>query len=161
VVSVEIERKFLVAHDGWRKVVSRSAKIRDGLIAMSNDRKTRVRILDGRATIAVKGQRRGLARAEFEYEIPVADAEEMLLTMCDDRVLEKTRSYIRHGGLTWEIDVYDGLLEGVVIAEVELDRADREVPLPDWVGREITGDVSYSKVKMLAARTGERLGKSG
>jgi len=120
-----------------------------------------VRILDGRATIAVKGQRRGLARAEFEYEIPVADAEEMLLTMCDDRVLEKTRSYIRHGGLTWEIDVYDGLLEGVVIAEVELDRADREVPLPDWVGREITGDVRYSKVKMLEARTGERLGKSG
>jgi len=93
--------------------------------------------------------------------LPIADAEEMLLTMCDDRVLEKTRSYVRHGGLTWEIYVYDGLLEGFVVAEVELDRADRELQLPDWVGREITGDVRYSKLQLLQARTAERLDKAG
>ncbi|MGG6497329.1 UNVERIFIED_CONTAM: adenylate cyclase, partial [Bacteroidetes bacterium 56_B9] len=84
-----------------------------------------VRVMDQRATIAVKGRYEGIARAEYEYEIPLADAEEMLLTLCDGRVLEKHRYFVPYGGLTWEVDVYDGLMAGVVIAEVELDRADR------------------------------------
>jgi CYTH domain-containing protein len=115
-----------------------------------------VRIIDDRATLTVKSEHTGPVRSEFEYAIPVADAEEMLGTMCDDRVLEKTRSYVSHDGLTWEIDVYEGLLEGVVIAEVELDRADRMLELPDWVGREVTGDANYTKLKMLQDRTAER-----
>lgn len=82
----------------------------------------------------------------------------MLRTMCDDRVLEKMRYYVPHAGLTWEIDVYEGLLKGVVIAEVELDREDRALQLPDWVGKEITGDLRYSKINMeKAAKRRERL----
>lgn len=158
---LEIERKFLVAHDGWKASVTRSAKIRDGLISMSHGRKTRVRIAGGRATITVKGEYTGFVRSEFEYPIPVSDAEEMLRTMCDDRVLEKTRHYASHGGLTWEIDVYEGLLEGVVIAEVELDQADRELDLPDWVGSEVTGNIRYRKITMLEERTAERREKPG
>jgi len=71
--------------------------------------------------------------------------------MCDDRVLGKVRNYVPHAGLTWEIDVYEGILKGVVIAEVELDRADRALQLPDWVGKEISGDVRYSKFNMEKA----------
>jgi CYTH domain-containing protein len=85
----------------------------------------------------------------------------MLRTMCDDRVLEKTRHYVLHDGLTWEIDVYEGLLAGVVIAEVELDRADRRLDFPDWVGREVTGDANYRKLKMLQDRTAERQSRPG
>jgi len=151
-VATEIERKFLVADDRWKRSVVRRARIRDGLIALDNGRKTRVRVMDDRATIAVKGQFEGISRAEYEYEIPLADAEEMLLTMCDGRVLEKDRHYVPHAGLTWEVDVYDGLMDGVVIAEVELDHEDRALELPDWVGREITGDVSFSKHRMAEAR---------
>jgi CYTH domain-containing protein len=158
-MSLEIERKFLVAHDGWKASVTRMARITDGLVSMSNGRKTRVRIADGHATLTVKGQHRGPARSEFEYPIPVSDAEEILRTMCDDRVLEKTRHYVPHGSLTWEIDVYAGLLEGVVIAEVELDRVGRVLELPDWIGREVTGNASYTKVRMSEDRAAERPAK--
>lgn len=160
-MSLEIERKFLVAHDGWKSAVTRSVKITDGLVSMFNGRKTRVRIIDSHATLTVKSEHKGPVRSEFEYAIPGADAEEMLRTMCDDRVLAKTRNYVSHDGLTWEIDVYEGLLEGVVIAEVELDREDRRLELPDWVGREVTGDANYTKLKMLQDRTAERRARLG
>ncbi len=113
--------------------------------------------MEDHATIALKGAHNGVGRSEFEYTIPISDAEEILSTMCDDRVLEKVRHYVPYAGLTWEIDVYDGILKGVVIAEVELDREDRVLELPDWVGREITGDLRYSKFNMdKAAKRGER-----
>jgi CYTH domain-containing protein len=152
----EIERKFLVAHDGWKNAFVRTARIRDGLVAILNGRKARVRIMDRAATIALKGAHDGIGRSEFEYAIPLEDAEEILRTMCDDRVLEKTRHYVPHAGLTWEVDVYDGLLDGVVMAEVELDRADRVVELPDWIGPEVTGDQSYSKLGMFEQRSAAR-----
>ena len=147
----EIERKFLLAHDGWKSSVTKSARIRDGLVAFFNGRKARVRIIDNHATIALKGEHKGFGRSEFEYTIPISDAEEILRTMCDDRVLEKVRNYVPYGGLTWEIDVYDGILKGVVIAEIELDREDRVLELPGWLGKEITGDSRYSKFNMEKA----------
>jgi CYTH domain-containing protein len=154
-MSLEIERKYLVAHDGWKRAVVRTAHIRDGLVAVMNGRKARVRIMDVQATIALKGTHEGkeIGRAEYEYAIPLADAEEILRTMCDDRVLEKTRHYVPHAGLTLEVDIYTGLLHGIVIAEVELDRADRAVTLPDWVGAEVTGDIAFTKHHMFEART--------
>jgi adenylate cyclase len=113
--------------------------------------------MEDHATIALKGVHRDAGGAEFEYTIPISDAEEILRTMCDDRVLEKVRNYVPYSGLTWEIDVYGGILNGVVIAEVELDREDRALELPDWAGREITGDLRYSKFNMeKAAKRGER-----
>ncbi len=159
-MSLEIERKFLISNDGWRASVIRRTRIRDGLISITEGRKTRVRIEDDRATLTVKGAHAGSVRSEFEYEIPVCDAEEMLRTMCGDLVLEKTRHYASHGGLTWEIDVYGGLLDGVVIAEVELDRPDRALELPNWVGREVTGNVRYRKIRMLQEKTAERRARS-
>jgi len=151
IVPQEIERKFLIVNDGWKSSVVKTTRIRDGLVAIFNGRKARVRIIGDHATIALKGQQKGLGRSEFEYPIPTSDAEEILRTMCDDRLLEKVRHYVPHAGLTWEIDVYDGILNGIVIAEVELDRADRKLQLPDWIGKEITSDLRYSKFNLEKA----------
>jgi CYTH domain-containing protein len=148
---VEIERRFLVANDGWKQSVIRCAQICDGLIAIYRGRKTRVRILDDRATITLKGQHDGLGRAEYEYAIPIAHAQEMLRTMCDDRILVKTRHYVPHAGLTWEIDVYNGILQGVTIAEVELEEPAGALQLPGWAGEEITGDLNFSKINLFEA----------
>ena len=148
--SVEIERKFLVANDEWRQSAVRSVSIRDGLIAVYKDRKVRVRISGDIASIAIKGPRTGIARPEFEYEIPLADAERMLSTLCQDDTLEKQRFFVEDAGATWHVDVYGGLLQGVVIAEIELKQASQELILPRWIGREVTGHPFYRKINMRA-----------
>jgi adenylate cyclase len=151
-MAVEIERKFLVADHGWKNSIARSVRIRDGLIASNNGQKVRVRIANGVATIAIKSRRRGPARTEFEYAIPYSDAEEMLRTMCSRNVLDKVRHFVSYAGNTWQIDVYEGLLEGVVLAEIELTDADQKLTLPDWIGEEVTADPRYRKVNMVASR---------
>ena len=149
---LEIERKFLVAHDGWKKSVVRHSKIRDGLIASNNGNKARVRIADDRATIALKSRRMSMVRTEFEYEIPSADAEEILRTMCDGNVLNKVRHFVMHKDDTWQVDVYDDILKGIVIAEIELTQPDQDLQIPDWVGPEVTDDPKYRKINMRAER---------
>jgi adenylate cyclase len=151
VMTLEIERKFLVANDGWKNSVVRSVRIRDGLIANNKGNKARVRIANEVATIALKSRRSGLARTEFEYAIPYADAEEMLRVMCDGNVLDKVRHFVLHAGNTWQVDVYEGLLDGVVLAEIELADADQKLILPDWIGAEVTSDLRYRKINMVAA----------
>jgi adenylate cyclase len=150
-MATEIERKFLLANDGWRMQYARQKRIRDGLIATTEGRKVRVRAYDDRATLTVKAKTSGSSDAEYEYEIPLTDAEE-LLAHCDGRVLSKMRYYVLYKGFTWEIDEYDGVLSGVVLAEVELPRDNVEVPLPPWVGAEVTGRPEYKKGNMRAAR---------
>jgi adenylate cyclase len=147
---VEIERKFLVANDEWRQSAVRSVSIRDGLIAVYEDRKVRVRISGDIATIAIKGLRIGIVRPEFEYEIPIADAERMLSTMCQDDTLEKQRFFVEDAGATWHVDAYSGILQGVVIAEIELQQESQEFILPRWIGKEVTGDSFYKKINMRA-----------
>src|SRR5262245_20056820 len=147
---VEIERKFLVANDAWRQSALRSVSIRDGLIAVYQDRKVRVRISGDTATVAIKGPRIGIVRPEFEYEIPIADAERMLATLCHDDTLEKQRFFVEDAGATWYVDVYGGLLQGVVIAEIELKQESQELILPRWIGKEVTGDPFYKKINMRA-----------
>ena len=148
---LEIERKFLVSSDEWRQLAVGSVKLRDGLIAAYKDRKIRVRIAgDAVATIAIKGSRIGIAQAEFEYEIPIADAERMLSTICQDNTLEKERFFVEDAGGTWHVDVYSGILQGVVIAEIELKHESQELILPRWIGKEVTGDPFYKKINMRA-----------
>lgn len=151
---VEIERKFLVANDEWKRSVVRSVSIRDGLIAAYKERKVRVRIAGATATIAVKGPRSGLTRAEFEYEIPLADAEQMLTGICSGDVLEKERFFVESDGAVWQVDVYGGVLAGTVIAEIELGGENQPIALPSWIGREVTGDQLYKKINMMMRRRG-------
>lgn len=150
-MKVEIERKFLLASDAWRKLVERSEYIQDGLIAVSDERKTRVRISGDRATLTVKTRRVAGSRFEFEYDIPLADAR-LMLESCENSTISKHRHYVTHAGLVWEIDEYDGLLKGVVLAEVELDAIDQPLDIPDWIGHEVTSQAPYRKLNMLNAR---------
>ena len=149
VMALEIERKFLAANDGWKKSVVRRVRIRDGLIANNESHKARVRIADDVATIALKSQTRGLVRTEFEYVIPYSDAEEILRIMCDGNVLDKVRHFVPYASNIWQVDVYEGLLDGVVLAEIELTDADQKLTLPDWIGAEVSADPRYRKMALL------------
>ncbi len=148
----EIERKFLVKTDSWRETCVNSQRLVDGLVAISDGRKVRVRLYERHATLAIKTTEGGLKRAEFEYQIPFEDGKELVQNYCGDLVLSKTRHYVPFRGFTWEVDVYEGILAGVVIAEVEIERPDTAVPLPGWVGAEITGNPAYRKINMLRER---------
>lgn len=151
-MSVEIERKFLVVGDAWRGLSHKRERLVDGLLATWDGCKVRVRIYEDRATLTFKSAREGFSRAEFEHEIPLADAAEMIAGHCGDKVLVKTRHSVDHMGFTWQIDEYEGLLAGVVVAEVELAREEEFVPLPEWVGREVSDDPEYRKINLLNAR---------
>ncbi|MEO3471261.1 CYTH domain-containing protein [Roseomonas sp. CAU 1739] len=152
----EIERKFLVMNDDWRAGVTRMVRLRDGLVATFGAGKVRVRVALGaagpaRAWVGLKGPRQGITRTEYEYEVPVAEAESMLAEFCPGRIVEKTRHLVPHAGLVWEVDVYDGFLAGVTYAEVELDHPGQTVVLPPWIGREVTGQPQHSKRALVAA----------
>src|SRR5215469_11026101 len=118
---VEIERKFLVANDEWKRSIVRSVSIRDGLIAAYKDRKVRVRISGNAATIAIKGPRTGLTRPEFEYGIPFSDAERMLSTICRDDTLEKQRFFVEDGGAVWLLELNFGNHEALEDAAIDVD----------------------------------------
>ena len=139
----EIERKFLVAGDDWRKKAGHPSAIVQGYLARGRQATVRVRIKDGQsATLTVKSRVRGASRSEFEYRVPIKDAK-ALLDLCGRSRIEKQRYTVTHGKLVWEIDVFAGAHEGLVLAEVELARADEPVSLPSWVGEEVTSDPNY------------------
>jgi len=139
---VEIERKFLVNGDTWRGL-GPGARYRQGYLSVEPGRTVRVRLADDSAWLTIKGRSEGMARAEYEYPIPVADAAEMLDTLCIHPLIEKVRYCIEHAGHTWEVDEFSGDNTGLVLAEVELAAADEAVELPAWAGREVTDDQRY------------------
>lgn len=148
---IEIERKFLVESDEWRRVASPGQRFCQGHIAKVGQASVRVRRASDKAYLTVKGVRSGIARSEFEYEIPVEHAEEMLQTLCAKPLLEKTRYCVPHDGLTWEIDVFSGPADGLVVAEIELSSADQLVSLPEWIGAEVTDDPRYRSSAIVRA----------
>lgn len=150
-MKIEIERKFLLASESWRAEVQRCVTIRDGLISSHDELKVRVRIIGDHATLTVKTRRIHGEREEYEFDIPVPDAEK-LIGLCRGDVIEKIRHYVEHASMIWEIDEYAGLLEGVVLAEVELESRDHHLDLPGWIGREVTEDTSFRKVNLLRSR---------
>jgi CYTH domain-containing protein len=153
-MATEIERKFLVIGDAWRDLATHREHLRDGLIAMTEDRKVRVRIYeeDERATITIKAKTGRIRNAEFEYDIPMADAEELLESHCGENVLSKSRYFVPHRGFIWHVDVYEGILDGVTLAEVEVAKEDAAVTLPHWIGQDVTGKPEYKKHNMSRAR---------
>ncbi|PNU18585.1 adenylate cyclase [Geothermobacter hydrogeniphilus] len=141
-MALEIERKFLLRNDTW-KVGAEGVAYRQGYLSLDPQRTVRVRIAGDRAFLTIKGATRGCARSEYEYPIPLQQARQMLDELCLRPQIEKTRYRVPHAGLIWEIDEFHGANEGLVLAEVELDRPDQPVVLPDWVGEEVTGDERY------------------
>lgn len=108
----------------------------------------RVRIIDNEAFLTLKGRQHGIERAEFEYPIPVKDAEDMLETFCSTRIIEKTRHYLNFKGFLWEVDVFAGKHKGLIVAEIELESEDTEFSLPSFAGKEVTQDFRYSNFSL-------------
>jgi len=140
-VGIEIERKFLVVDLSVVDGIDGSA-LRQGYLSRTAQRTVRVRRSGDQAWVTVKGVSRGATRAEWEWAIPVEDADG-LLAICDGPVLEKTRYLVDHAGRTWEVDVFAGANAGLVMAEIELESEDADVRLPPWIGREVTDDPRY------------------
>ena len=139
-MGIEIERKFRVLGRPWQPLAG--VRMSQGYLSRDPARTVRIRCAGERAFLTVKGASQGAARAEFEYEIPFADGEQ-LLTLCEGPILEKVRYELIHAGLTWEIDEFLGDNAGLVMAELELEAEDQLFSPPPWLGREVTGDARY------------------
>lgn len=137
----EIERKFLLADDSWHDG-SPGVRIAQGYLSQDPERTVRVRIAGESAWLTIKGRSEGITRAEFEYEIPLDEAK-ALLELCLPSVIDKTRHRIPFGGHEWEIDIFHGENEGLVVAEVELEDEAVSPEIPSWIGVEVSSDARY------------------
>lgn len=147
-MGVEIERKFLLTGDDWRSL-GEPVLLRQGYLSSQPDRVVRVRVEGARATMTIKGRSSGATRGEWEYEIPLADANELLDQLCEKPVIEKYRRRISHAELTWEVDEFLGANQGLVVAEVELESDDQQFDQPSWIGTEVTDDPRYYNSSLI------------
>ena len=143
----EIERKFLVASDEWRSLGT-ATRCLQGYLSSAEQRVVRVRIIDDRGFLTIKGITEGLSRLEFEYPIP-SDEARNLLDLCEKPLIEKTRTRIAIGKLVWEVDEFFGDNVGLIVAEVELEDENQAVDLPSWIGEEVSGDPRYFNSSLI------------
>lgn len=144
----EIERKFLVKSDDWRREV-KPLHTSQGYLCSAEQSTVRVRIMGEKAYLTVKGKNKGLSRSEYEYEIPVDDAHEMLTTLCQQPYIEKNRYHVEYAGMTWEVDEFLKENQGLVVAEVELESEEQRVELPPWVAEDVSHDPKYLNVNLM------------
>jgi adenylate cyclase len=153
-MGVEIERKFLPASDGWR-ALGEPVLLRQGYLSSDPECTVRVRVENGQGVMTIKGRSVGAARGDWEYPIPLADANELLDRLCEQPLIEKYRRRIPFGQHVWEVDEFLGANAGLVVAEIELGAEDEAFAKPDWIGQEVTDDRRYfnsSLVKLPFSR---------
>jgi adenylate cyclase len=142
-MALEIEHKFLLANNEWRNHIQRSVKYRQGYLSSLPTSSIRIRVSDNHAWLNIKSATIGAQRHEYEYEIPLSDANELLNTLCYKPLIEKTRHFVEADNHIWEIDEFEGENEGLIVAEIELDEAGESFIKPTWLGAEVTGDLRY------------------
>jgi len=142
----EIERKFLVKEGAWRN--GKGTRYLQGYLNSAKERNVRVRTMENKAYLTIKGIAIGASRMEFEYEIPLQDADE-LLEICEKPLIEKIRYKVQEGGFVWEVDVFLRENQGLIVAELELESEDQEFPKPDWVREEVTEDPRYFNSNLI------------
>jgi adenylate cyclase len=147
-MGVEIERKFLVRGEAW-KALAPGVLLRQGYLSSHPERVVRVRIEGEGALLTIKGKTSGASRGEWEYPLPLADAQVFLDTLCERPVIEKRRYRIPFAGMTWEVDEFLGENAGLVVAEIELVSEDQVFERPDWLGEEVTQDARYFNSSLL------------
>jgi CYTH domain-containing protein len=145
----EIERKFLLVGDDWR-ALAKGTRYRQGYLNSAKERTVRVRTIDDKGFLTVKGITTGATRVEYEYEIPHGDCTEMLDNLAEKPIIEKARYKIEFGGFIWEVDEFFGVNKGLVVAEIELKSEDQAFEKPSWVGEEVTGDPRYFNSNLVA-----------
>ncbi|NIP38118.1 MAG: CYTH domain-containing protein [Candidatus Dadabacteria bacterium] len=144
----EIERKFLI-DESIVSELKNGETIKQGYFPTLNTNAIRARLRGNKGYITIKGHQVGATRAEYEYEIPFKEAEEIIENICDKQVIEKTRYKIKHADHIWEIDVFEGNNKGLIVAEVEMSDEDEEVELPAWIKDEVTNDLRYSNSNLV------------
>jgi adenylate cyclase len=147
-MALEIERKYLVADDSWQEQVDSSSSIMQGYLASTARLTVRVRLRGDAAFLTIKGATTGVTRTEFEFPIDVADARAMLQTLATGPVIEKVRHIVPVGDHRWEVDVFAGDNEGLVLAEVELSSPQEHFVVPSWAGSEVSDDPRYFNVNL-------------
>jgi adenylate cyclase len=149
-MGIEIERKFLLADNSWMADADNGTRFCQGYLCETGPGSVRVRIEGDQANINVKSATIDMHRFEYEYSIPLTDAEQMLESLCIKPLIEKTRYHVEYGGKLWEVDVFKGDNEGLCVAEVELDSREEAIALPDWVAEEVTNDKRYYNVCLVS-----------
>ena len=147
-MGIEIEKKFLLCGSSWRDIAVGS-EYRQGYLPAEIGCTVRVRLAGIKGYLTIKGKSIGAARPEYEYEIPAADAREMLDRLCRKPLIEKTRFKVEHRGFIWEIDEFTGENQGLLVAEIELEYEDQPFEKPEWIGREVTGDTRYFNARLV------------
>lgn len=147
-MGVEIERKFLVEGSAWR-ALGEATLLRQGYLNADPARTVRVRIEGAEGILTIKSKNVGASRGEWEYPIPLLDAEELLDTLCERPLVEKYRRRIAHAGFTWEVDEFLGENAGLIVAEIELPSEDTAFDKPDWIGQEVTGEKRYYNSSLI------------
>lgn len=146
---IEIERKFLLANQDWREEVVRSSRIRQGYLGKIDKASVRIRVQGDKANINVKSATLSMRRMEYEYEIPLGEAEEMLDQLCNKPQVDKTRYIVERGQHVWEIDEFYADNAGLLVAEVELGSEEEVFEKPSWLGDEVTEDPRYYNVNLI------------
>ncbi len=147
-MGIEIEKKFLLKGSEWKQLAAGTA-YRQGYLSSVKERTVRVRTINDKGFLTIKGISVGAVRREYEYEIPVEDANALLDELCEKPIIEKNRYKVEHGGFTWEIDEFFGENDGLVVAEIELESEDQLFERPKWVGEEVTGDARYFNSNLI------------
>jgi len=148
-MATEIERKYLVINDLWREHVINSSVLKQAYLSTRKNATVRVRIADEQAFLTIKSATVGISRAEFEYKVPLVDAEAMLQLRQGGAVIEKTRYKVKCGKHVWDLDVFQGENSGLQVAEIELEAEDEEFQLPEWVGAEVSHDYRYLNANLI------------
>lgn len=146
---MEIERKFLVKNNRWRKA-AKGVVYQQGYLSTDSSRTVRVRLEGKLGKLTIKGKKIGVAGDEFEYDIPTNDAKYLLDNLCKKPTIKKTRYRVSFENFIWEVDVFEGENKGLVLAELELKRADQKFKTPGWIGKEVTRDHRFRNANLVA-----------
>ena len=147
-MGIEIEKKFLLTGSEWKQLAAGTA-YRQGYLSSVKERTVRVRTINDKGFLTIKGISVGAVRREYEYEIPVADANALLDELCEKPIIEKNRYKVEFSGFIWEIDEFFGENDGLVVAEIELESEDQRFDRPKWVGEEVSGDARYFNSNLI------------
>ena len=147
-MGTEIERKFLVRDEGWRSHADAGTPYRQGYLVSTPNCTVRIRIAGERGFLTVKGATAGVTRSEFEYPVPLDDAARMLEDLCDGPAIDKIRYLVDEAGARWEVDVFVGANEGLVLAEIELAHENEVFSRPRWLGEEVSYDPRYFNAQL-------------
>jgi adenylate cyclase len=148
-MGIEIERKFLLKDDSWRQQADAGTYYRQGYLIGAKQASVRVRIEGDQAFLNIKSMTLGVTRQEYQYPLPLDEANEILNNLCEKPLVEKTRYKIQYAGHEWEIDVFAGENAGLIVAEVELQSEQEQLTLPPWVGVEVSADPRYYNVNLV------------